>query len=129
MFINDLLENGAEVTLFTRPRRFGKTLNMSMLRYFFDIRKAEDNKKLFHGLKIEKTDAWTEQGKYPVIFISFKDIKTETWEECYRKLQNIIIDSFRINLDIYESLNIIDKERFENIIKRKNDADFEESLK
>ncbi|MDR3258167.1 MAG: AAA family ATPase, partial [Fusobacteriaceae bacterium] len=60
--INELLTNKAKVTLFTRPRRFGKTLNMSMLYYFFNIKEAEDNKKLFHGLNIEKTEFWKEQG-------------------------------------------------------------------
>jgi hypothetical protein len=129
MLINDLLENGTEVTLFTRPRRFGKTLNMSMLYYYFDIKNAESNKKLFCGLNIEKSEVWNEQGKYPVIFISFKNLKTETWEECYRKLKDIVIDSFGASLDVYETLNIVDKQRFENIIKSKDEADFEESLK
>jgi hypothetical protein len=106
LFIKDIAKNVGKTLLFTRPRRFGKSLNMSMLYYYFDMKKAESNKNLFHELKIEKTEAWTEQGKYPVIFISFKDLKAETWEDCYRKLKDIIIDSFGVNLNIYESLNI-----------------------
>ena len=76
-FIIELLDDAAEVKLFTRPRRFGKTLNMSTLKYFFDIKNANKNKKLFNGLDIEKSVYISEQGKYPVIFISMKGIKTK----------------------------------------------------
>ena len=55
-FIDEIIQDGAQVKLFTRPRRFGKTLNMSMLKYFFDIKEAEKNKKLFKDLYIEKTE-------------------------------------------------------------------------
>ena len=55
-FIEEIIQDGAEVKLFTRPRRFGKTLNMSMLKYFFDIKEVEKNKKLFKDLYIEKTE-------------------------------------------------------------------------
>ena len=68
-FIDEVIKDGAKVKLFTRPRRFGKTLNMSMLKYFFDIREAEENRKLFKGLYIEKTESYKEQGQYPVIFL------------------------------------------------------------
>ena len=53
-FIDEIVKDGAEVKLFTRPRRFGKTLNMSMLKYFFDVEKKEENRKLFKDLYIEK---------------------------------------------------------------------------
>ena len=56
-FIDEIIKDGAQVKLFTRPRRFGKTLNMSMLKYFFDIKEAEKNKKLFKDLYIEKTES------------------------------------------------------------------------
>ena len=56
-FIDEIIQDGAQVKLFTRPRRFGKTLNMSMLKYFFDIKEAEKNKKLFKDLYIEKTES------------------------------------------------------------------------
>ena len=69
-FIDEIIQDGAEVKLFTRPRRFGKTLNMSMLKYFFDRKDAEENRKLFKGLYIEKTESYKEQGQYPVIFLS-----------------------------------------------------------
>ena len=76
-FITELLDDAAEVKLFIRPRRFGKTLNMSTLKYFFDIKNASENRKLFNGLDIEKSVYISEQGKYPVIFISMKGIKTK----------------------------------------------------
>ena len=74
-FIADILNDAAEVKLFTRPRRFGKTLNMSTFKYFFDIQNKDENRKLFNGLDIEKSLYISEQGKYPVIFISMKGIK------------------------------------------------------
>ncbi|KDE62657.1 hypothetical protein FUSO5_09360, partial [Fusobacterium necrophorum BFTR-1] len=64
-FIEEIMKDGAEVKLFTRPRRFGKTLNMSMLQYFFDIQNQEENAKLFQGLEIEHSPYMAEQGKYP----------------------------------------------------------------
>ena len=80
-FITNILDDGSKVKLFTRPRRFGKTLNMSMLKYFFDIHNSKENKELFNGLDIEKTKHFSEQGQYPVVFISLKGIKSNTWEE------------------------------------------------
>ena len=68
-FIEEIIKDGSSVKLFTRPRRFGKTLNMSMLKYFFDIENREENRKLFKDLYIEKTEAFKEQGQYPVIFL------------------------------------------------------------
>ena len=68
--IEDLLIDKTEVKLFCRPRRFGKTLSMSTLRYFFDIKNGEENRKLFDGLYISNSPLMSEQGKYPVIFLS-----------------------------------------------------------
>ena len=78
-FIEEILNDGAKVKLFCRPRRFGKTLNMSTLKYFFDIKEAEENRKLFNNLYIENSPSIEEQGKYPVVFISMKEIKGTTW--------------------------------------------------
>ena len=69
--IENILEDGSIVKLFTRPRRFGKTLNMSMLKYFFDVKNKEENKKLFEGLNISKSEYFEKQGEFPVISISF----------------------------------------------------------
>ena len=79
--IEDIIADGAIVKLFCRPRRFGKTLNMSMMKYFFDIREKEENRKLFEGLYIENSPMIEEQGRYPVIFITLKEFKETTWEE------------------------------------------------
>lgn len=81
LLIKDILDAGAKVTLFTRPRRFGKTLNMSMLRRYFE-KTDEDNSYLFNGLKISKTnDKYLQyMGQYPVISISLKSMKQPTWE-------------------------------------------------
>ncbi len=87
LFIKDLLDNASEVNLIARPRRFGKTINMSMLKYFFE--KTEyDNNILFKDLAISQYQGYKKyQGKYPVIFITLKDIKCNTWEETYVKLK------------------------------------------
>ena len=69
LLIEKILENRTPVTLFTRPRRFGKTLNMSMLKYFFDVENKKENRKLFENWKISNSKYMSEQGKYPVIFI------------------------------------------------------------
>lgn len=94
LLIKELLDNGAKVTLIPRPRRFGKTLNLSMLQNFFE--KNENQKRqLFDGLNITKhPDIMNHQGQYPVIFISFKDAKKETWEECYEKIIRLIATEF-----------------------------------
>ena len=67
-YIEELLKDRTEIKLFTRPRRFGKTLNMSTLKYFFDVKNAEENRKLFKDLYIEKSEYFKEQGQYPVYF-------------------------------------------------------------
>ncbi len=79
-FIEELLKDRAKVKLFCRPRRFGKTLNMSTLKYFFDIEKAEENRKLFEGLYIGNSPYFKEQGKYPVIFLTMKGITSSDWQ-------------------------------------------------
>ena len=82
-FIRQLIDDHSKVTLITRPRRFGKTLTMSMLEYFFSIDKKEESKDLFHGLAIEKAGLsyMKHRGIYPVIFISLKDGQSPSWEQ------------------------------------------------
>ena len=82
-YIEKILVDTSKVKLFTRPRRFGKTLNMSMLKYFFDIKNKEENKKLFQNLYIENSDFFEEQGAYSVVYISLKGIKADTWESSF----------------------------------------------
>ena len=81
-YIEELLKDKTKIKLFTRPRRFGKTLNMTTLKYFFDVKNAEENRKLFKDLYIEKSEYFKEQGQYPVIFITLKDLKKILGNEC-----------------------------------------------
>ena len=122
-FIDEVIKDGAQVKLFTRPRRFGKTLNMSMLKYFFDIKKADENRKLFKNLYIEKTENFKEQGQYPVIFLSLKDLKATTWEEMERKIIIILSDFFSEYEYLLNELTGISFENLKNIIYRKADID------
>ena len=129
MLIEELLINRAPVTLFTRPRRFGKTLNMSMIKYFFDVKNKEENKKLFENLKIYNSEYMSEQGKYPVIFISLKDLKGDIWEECLKRLKLFIFDLYAEFEYIREKMNEWDKRKFEKVLYEKEDADYIMSLK
>ena len=109
-FINDVLHE--EVVLYTRPRRFGKTLNMSTLYYFFSI-KQKENAYLFNGLNIMKRrDAVEHLNKYPVIMISLKEMKQTTFEKQLEMYSVFIRDIIRRNQELLESeqINAIDKE-------------------
>ena len=122
-FIDEIIKDGAQVKLFTRPRRFGKTLNMSMLKYFFDIKETEENRKLFKGLYIEKTESYKEQGQYPVIFLSLKDLKARTWEEMERKIIITLSDFFSEYEYLLNELTGINFENLKNIIYKKASID------
>ena len=119
-FIDEIIKDGSQVKLFTRPRRFGKTLNMSMLKYFFDIKEAKENKKLFNGLYIEKTESFKRQGQYPVIFLSLKDLKAETWEEMQEKIIVMLSDLFSEHEYLLNDLDGINLENFKNIYYKKS---------
>ena len=129
LLIEELLINRAPVTLFTRPRRFGKTLNMSMIKYFFDVKNKEKNKKLFENLKVSNSEYMSEQGKYPVIFVSLKDLKADTWEECLKRLKLFIFDLYVEFEYIREKMNEWDKRKFEKVLYEQEDADYIMSLK
>jgi len=92
LFIQDILNDRAKAILITRPRRFGKTLNMSMLRYFFDIIGADDNRKLFEPLAIAQAKTrhgracLESQGMHPVIFLSLKSIKASSYASAYQEM-------------------------------------------
>ena len=128
--IEEIINDGSEVKLFTRPRRFGKTLNMSMLKYFFDIENKEENKKLFKGLYIEKTDAFKEQGQYPVIFLSLKDLKALTWEQMEKAIKSAISRLFSEYKYLLNVLDKFDTPAFENILLKNTELeDLKEALK
>ncbi|HBY05854.1 MAG: hypothetical protein UV38_C0003G0236 [candidate division TM6 bacterium GW2011_GWE2_42_60] len=118
LLIKELLDSGAAVTLLPRPRRFGKTLNLSMLRYFFEKvaplipsiglpletnvsrESGLSRRHLFNGLKIEQhADCMEHQGRYPVIWLTFKDVKTDRWEVCYEKIRKVISAEFKRHFD------------------------------
>ena len=117
-FISDIL-NGSLVTLLPRPRRFGKTLNMSMLNYFFS--NTEDNRALFAGLAIEKDDeAMAHCGQYPVIFLSFKDVKQPNAERTFSQLSYLIADAFEKHRFAINALQLTEAEiRVIQAIRRK----------
>ena len=129
MLIEDILVNRAAVTLFTRPRRFGKTLNMSMIKYFFDVRNKDENRKLFEELKIFGSEYMKEQGKYPVIFVSLKDLRADTWEDTFENLKSFISDLYAEFEDMREIMNKRDKIKFDKIFYEEEKGDYETSLK
>ena len=129
LLIEKILENRTPVTLFTRPRRFGKTLNMSMLKYFFDVENKKENRKLFENLKISNSKYMSEQGKYPVIFISLKDLKENSWEECLESLKDIMYKVFNEYEFLKEKLNFVEKRQFDKIWEMTgNEKNFKTSL-
>ena len=120
-----LVSKPAEVTLFTRPRRFGKTLGMNMLAHFFDIQ--EDSRKLFQGLKIsenrELCENWMNQ--YPVVLLSFKNVDGLEFETAYGKLESVIAELYKSHyyLKDSEKLNEFDKDIFYRIAAKKADTE------
>ena len=127
--IDEILIKKAKVTLFTRPRRFGKTLNMSMLKYFFDVENKDENRKLFENLKISDSKYMNEQGKYPVIFISLKDLKADTWKDCFVLIKKHIKNLYMKFYNLKDKLNPIFRMDFEKIIMEKEEADWLYALK
>ena len=128
--IEEIINDGSEVKLFARPRRFGKTLNMSMLKYFFDIKNREENKEIFKDLYIEKTEAFKEQGQYPVIFLSLKDLKALTWEQMEKAIKSAISRLFSEYKYLLNDLDKFDTLTFENILLKNTELeDLKEALK
>ena len=127
--IERFLDDGAGVTLFTRPRRFGKTLNMSMLNYFFNLKNKEENRKLFENLYISKSKYMNQQGEYPVIYLSFKDIKALNWEKCYFMTKRLITYLYNEFEFLREKLNKKDLSDFDKVWLDEEGADWENSLK
>ena len=128
LFIKELLDKKGEANLFTRPRRFGKTLNMSMLRYFFeDTGKEErnaENKGLFDGLEIMSAGEkyLSHMQKYPVISLSLKSAKQPTWELAYESLKEAIGNEFQRHNGILSQLQIdTDREKFNRLQKQKGE--------
>ncbi len=132
MLIKQFYDNNNYVLLLPRPKRFGKTLNLSMIEHFFDIQKPE-SKKLFADFKIAREKEFCEQhqNKYPVINISLKSIKEPEWEGClnkFIKFISILYENYSFLLQS-DKLSIYQKKEFERIIlKEANEAEYKGSL-
>jgi len=109
LFIKEIIDTSADVILLPRPRRFGKTLNLSMLRYFFE-KGNKDNSCLFKDFKIWQEENFykNKQGKYPVIYLTFKDVKQLNWQSCLNKLKLTIVREYRKASYLIEN-NVLDK--------------------
>ncbi|NFS11188.1 AAA family ATPase [Clostridium botulinum] len=131
LLIKDLLDNKADVNLFTRPRRFGKTLNMSMLQYYFEKRE-EDNAYLFENLNIMKAgeEYVSHMGQYPVINLSLKSAKQPNFELAYISIARRIAEEYKRHEYILKSENLKnEKERFLKILKEQGDeGDYTDSI-
>lgn len=119
LLIQELIEEGTEVALIPRLRRFGKTLNLSMLQYFFE-KAPNDTSYLFSSLNIWKNPKYREfQGQFPVIFLSLKDIKHNSWEQTYASFRQLIAEEFRRHLYLLlEEAFLLpgEKERYNKIL-------------
>jgi len=132
MLIFDFYNNANDIILFPRPRRFGKTLNLSMIEHFFDIQKPE-SAKLFTDFAISKEiDFCNEhQNKYPVINISLKSVKETDWEKCLDKFKGLISKLYNEHKYLLQSdkLGIYEKSLFERLLmKTANDVEYKDSL-
>ena len=118
LMIKDILDDKPVVSLFTRPRRFGKTLNMDMLRTFFE-RTEEDNQKYFLSMKIWQCgEAYRqEQGRYPVIFLTFKDVKSTSWQGSYDFLKDLLRSEYMRHQELATSQSISAADFYQKVIK------------
>lgn len=112
LLIKEFLDKKPMVSLFTRPRRFGKTLNMDMLRCFFEV-SEEDTSRYFKDTQIWQCgDKYTKhQGKYPVIFLSFKDVKFDNWQDTLDKIKDLLQNEFGRHAKILENEEMADYEK------------------
>lgn len=128
-FISEFLDTGPSVVAVARPRRFGKSLNISMLSYFFDMNNKEENRKLFRGLKIEKSHHFAKQGEYPVVSLTFKNFKAMNFQDCYKKIVKLVISEYDKHQYLKNSsmLTNIEKKNYEKILNEEGDKAYYES--
>ncbi|MBN1684421.1 MAG: AAA family ATPase [Gammaproteobacteria bacterium] len=128
LLIQELLQDPAKILLFTRPRRFGKTLNLSMLEYFFTQQQADENRTLFNGTLIEKARlsngmaCMDFQGKYPVIFLSLKDVKASHYQDAYEAIAIQISQLYKKHRYLLEQPELLypdEKDVYQKIIEGK----------
>ena len=124
LFIKNIIDDQSNVTLITRPRRFGKTLNMSMLRYYFDC-DVKDSKELFDGLKImEQDEKYTsKQGYYPCIYMTLKDVKETSFDKMLLDMKTALLEIYKQHMYLLKSEKIYDfeKEKMNNILYCRED--------
>jgi hypothetical protein len=123
LLVQELMEKGAESLLIPRMRRFGKTLNLSMLRYFFE-KTAEDNSHLFKNLNIWKLEKYRDmQGKFPVVFITLKDVKCDSWTEAGRLFREVMASEYERHRYLLEgdTLSSQEKEKYLKIMGQESD--------
>ena len=133
LFIKDIIDNQSGVVLITRPRRFGKTLNMSMLKYYFDCTKKDSN-KLFEGLKImEQDEKYTSKlGAYPCIYITLKDVRGRTFNDMMFALKTELVEIFIEHAELLKSEKLLDieKEMFNTVLNFKaNEVQIQGAIK
>ncbi|MCP5105504.1 MAG: AAA family ATPase, partial [bacterium] len=134
LFIKEVIDRGDKILLLPRPRRFGKTLNLSMLKYFYDcLSEEEENKKLFNSLAIWKAGQTYQDkmGKNPIIFLSFRSIKELDWESCISKTKQLVQAEYLRHDYLLNSpeLKPVEKDYFKRLINLKgNKGDYENSL-
>ena len=133
LYIKDIIDNTSSVALVTRPRRFGKTLNMSMLRYYFDCNQ-KDSKELFKGLKImEQEEKYTSKlGYYPCIYMTLKDVRGRNFENMLISLKTELNEIFIDNAYLLKSDKLLDieKESFSKILNMKgNEVEIQGAIK
>ena len=132
MYIKDIIDNQSRVILITRPRRFGKTLNMSMLKYYFDCR--QDNKELFKELKIMSQDEkyTSKLGAYPVIYMTLKDVVANNYDTMLLTLKRTLVEIFIEYAELLKSEKLleIEKEMFSTVLNAKaNEIDMRNAIK
>lgn len=122
LLIKEIVDDSSEVLLFTRPRRFGKTLNLSMLQHFFASNVAShETKDLFNNLKIKKLgeEYMRHQGRHPVIFLTFKDIKNDHFEGAYNAIKNLLRELYAEHREILK-LDVLyedEKKTYQSILE------------
>ena len=123
--IKHLITKPAKVTLFTRPRRFGKTLLLSMLRYFLDIEGAKEHRKLFDGLAVSRdAETMAQQGSRPVLFLSLKGWKYDSWERMQSGMRRQLSIIFRAHKNLLDgNLEAWDRDDFLRLVRGEADID------
>ena len=124
LFIKRIIDDSSKVTIVTRPRRFGKTLNMSMLRYYFDC-KVQDSKELFEGLKImQQEEKYTsKQNYYPCIYMTLKDVRDRDYKTMLIDMKSAVLDIYMQHMELLDSDKIyeFEKVRINDILHKKED--------